>query len=91
MASAALLARMEADGVPGGPIHTLDQVFASEQVAARDMVVTMPHPSGSEVRLVGNPIRFSATPVTYRHPPPTCGQHTDEVLAELGLSRGGTR
>ena len=80
-----LLARMEEAKVPGGPINTLEQVFASDQVAAREMVVTMAHPAaGPEgVKLLGNPLKFSATPVTYRRPPPLCGEHTDEIRREL--------
>lgn len=77
--------------VPCAPVNTLDQVFADPQVQHRDMVVSMPHPlSGTgEVRLIGNPIKFSETPVSYRRSPPTMGQHTDEVLSELlGLSSG---
>ncbi|GGL52787.1 CaiB/BaiF CoA transferase family protein [Wenxinia marina] len=86
-----LLARMEAAGVPGGPIHDLADVFASDQVAAREMLVTMAHPLAAtgEVRLIGNPVKFSATPVTYRHAPPTCGQQTEEVLRDWTEGNGG--
>ncbi|MFT7596629.1 MAG: crotonobetainyl-CoA:carnitine CoA-transferase CaiB-like acyl-CoA transferase, partial [Paracoccaceae bacterium] len=65
--------------------HTLPEVFASDQVAARAMKITMPHPSAQSgtVDLIGNPIKFSATPVTYRRPPPTCGEHTQEILDEV--------
>ncbi|MBL6782685.1 MAG: CoA transferase [Alphaproteobacteria bacterium] len=81
---AELLAAMEAAGVPGGPVHTLDEVFSSEQVKARDMVVQMPYDlSGDgEVRLIGNPIKMSETPVSYRHAPPQCGEHNDAVMAD---------
>lgn len=81
---AELLAAMEAAGVPGGPVHTLDEVFSSEQVKARDMVVQMPYDlSGDgEVRLIGNPIKMSKTPVSYRHAPPQCGEHNDAVMAD---------
>ena len=79
---------LEAEGVPCAPVNTIDQVFADPQVQARGMQIGMPHPlSGEDVRLVGSPIRLSRTPVNYRRAPPTLGQHTDEVLAEvLGLS-----
>ena len=46
------------------------------------MKITMPHPAG-KVDMIASPIKMSATPVTYHRPPPTLGQHTDEVLAEL--------
>ena len=70
------------------PINTLDQVFEDPQVEARGMKIEMDHPlAGSgKVDLIGSPIKMSETPVSYRRPPPTLGQHTDEVLEEaLGL------
>ncbi len=81
--TAAWIATMEAAGVPCGPINTLDKVFADPQVQARGLRIEMPHPlkEGAEgVPLVANPIRMSETPVQYTRPPPTLGQHTDEVL-----------
>ncbi|WP_458877869.1 CaiB/BaiF CoA transferase family protein [Arenibacterium sp. CAU 1754] len=80
-----LFAAMEAAGVPGGPIHTLGEVFASDQVAARDMKISMPddHAASGQVDLIGNPVKFSKTPVSYRRAPPQCGQHTNEVLREI--------
>ena len=85
--TAAWMEALEAAGVPCAPVNTLDQVFADPQVQARGMQIRMPHPvAGEDVRLVGSPIRLSGTPVSYRRAPPTLGQHTDEVLAEvLGL------
>lgn len=85
---AELVEGLEAAGVPGGPINRLDEVFASDQVASRGMRVTIPYPDAETgtVELIGNPIKFSRTPVTYRHPPPTCGQHTQDVLEEFGLT-----
>ena len=81
---------LESAGVPCAPVNTMDRVFADPQVEARGMQIRMPHPlAGEDVRLVGSPIRLSATPVSYRRAPPTLGQHTDEVLAEvLDLSEG---
>ena len=88
--TAAWMEALEAAGVPCGPVNTIDQVFADPQVEARGMQIRMPHPlAGEDVRLVGSPMHFSRTPVSYRHAPPTLGQHTDEVLARmLGLSEG---
>lgn len=79
-----LVSDMEAEGVPGGEINTVPEVFASEQVLARDMKISMPHPlaASGQVDLIGNPVKFSATPVSYRYHPPLVGEHTDEVLAE---------
>lgn len=81
---------LESAGVPCAPVNTIDRVFTDPQVEARDMQIRMPHPlAGKDVRLVGSPIRLSATPVSYRRAPPTLGQHTDQVLAEvLALSEG---
>ncbi|WP_422366344.1 CaiB/BaiF CoA transferase family protein [Pelagibius sp.] len=72
-------------GVPSGPVNTLDQVFADPQVLARDMKITMPYPGSqrTEVDLIGNPIKFSETPVDYRFAPPRAGQDSDSILEEL--------
>ncbi len=76
---------LEACGVPVGPVQTLDQVFASDQVAARDMAITMDCPDAAtkDVRLIGNPLKFSATPVSYRKAPPKLGQDTADILQWL--------
>jgi crotonobetainyl-CoA:carnitine CoA-transferase CaiB-like acyl-CoA transferase len=75
---------LERVGVPCSPINSLDQVFADPQVKARDMVVRMPHPRAPDaIALLANPIKYSATPVEYKLPPPTMGQHTDEILRTL--------
>ena len=79
------LSALEAAKVPCGPINDLAEVFADPQVNARGMTVEMPHPLADRVRLVASPMKFSATPVQYRRPPPLLGEHTDEVLAESGL------
>jgi len=79
-----LMAAMDKASVPGGPINSVPEVFASEQVSARGMRIHMDHPCTEKgVDLIGNPVKFSKTPVTYRRAPPTCGQHTAEVLASL--------
>jgi crotonobetainyl-CoA:carnitine CoA-transferase CaiB-like acyl-CoA transferase len=72
-------------GVPCSPVNTVDQVFADPQVRHREMQIRMPHPLSADgmVDLIGNPIKYSATPVDYALPPPSCGQHTDEVLKEM--------
>ena len=84
-----LIAQMEANKVPGGPINRLDDVFASDQVAAREMKISMPHPAAASgvVDLIGNPVKFSRTPVTYRRAPPTCGADTADILAELSATK----
>jgi crotonobetainyl-CoA:carnitine CoA-transferase CaiB-like acyl-CoA transferase len=79
---------LEKLGVPCGPVNNIDQVFADPQVLARGMKIEMEHePAGVRLPMIGSPIKMSATPPSYRRAPPTCGQHTDEVLSELlGLS-----
>ncbi|MEM8941359.1 MAG: CaiB/BaiF CoA-transferase family protein [Pseudomonadota bacterium] len=74
------LAACQASGVPAGPINTIDEVFANEQVRAREMIVEMNHPENGALSLVGNPLKFSRTPVEYQRPPPLLGEHNDEVL-----------
>ena len=79
------LAALEAAKVPCGPINDLGDVFADPQVQARGMTSTVPHPHTDALRLVSSPMKLSATPVTLRRPPPLLGEHTDEVLAEIGI------
>ncbi len=76
---------LEQRNVSCGPINTIDQVFADPQVQARGMKLEMRHSLAGEtpVPLIASPIRMSATPPSYVHPPPTLGQHTEEVLQEL--------
>ncbi len=71
-------------GVPCGPVNELPEVFADPQVRAREMVIHMQHPRRSAMPMLANPIRLSETPIQYRMPPPDLGQHTDDVLAQLG-------
>jgi crotonobetainyl-CoA:carnitine CoA-transferase CaiB-like acyl-CoA transferase len=87
---AALLKEMENAGVPGGPINTLPEVFDDPQAAARSMRIEMPHASSATgvVPLIGNPLKLSATPVSYRLAPPTLGQDTEAVLG--GIEMEGT-
>ncbi len=83
------LERFRAAGIPSGPVNTVPQVFEDPQVLHRGMKLQMPHPhrDGEQIDLIGNPVRFSQSPVRYRHPPPTLGQHSDDILGQqLGLS-----
>ena len=75
------LAALEPSGVPCGPINDLSQVFADPQVRHRGMEVRAPHPAAGQVRMVANPIKFSATPIAHEVAPPLLGQHTAEVLS----------
>lgn len=83
-----LLSAMDAASVPGGPINTIPEVFASDQVAARDMKIHMAHKDTADgIDLIGNPVKFSKTPVSYRHAPPKCGQHSAEILNRLAQTQ----
>lgn len=79
------VAALEAAGVPCGPINTLDRVFADEHVRARGAAVDLPHKLSATgaVTLAASPAKLSDTPLAYHTAPPTLGQHTDEVLADL--------
>ena len=85
------LSALEAAKVPCGPINDMADVFADPQVLARQMTVKLPHPLSDALELVSSPMKLSQTPVQMRRPPPLLGQHTDEVLAELGLDLAARR
>ncbi|MGZ5092619.1 MAG: CaiB/BaiF CoA transferase family protein [Burkholderiales bacterium] len=74
---------LEAAGVANGPINDIEQVFAEPQVVARGMRIDLPHPTAGTVPLVASPMRFSATPLEHKVPPPTLGQHTIEILRDI--------
>jgi len=74
---------LEAAGVPNGPINNLKQVFEEPQVIARGMKIELEHSLAGKVPLIASPMKFSGTPLEHKTPPPTLGQHTDEVLRGL--------
>ncbi|QYD70206.1 CoA transferase [Paraburkholderia edwinii] len=74
---------LEAAQVPCGPINDLREVFDNEQVIARGMQIDLPHPSGSTVKLVRNPINMTETPPQAVAHPPTLGEHTEDVLRSV--------
>ncbi|MEF9480994.1 CaiB/BaiF CoA transferase family protein [Ralstonia sp. 1B3] len=75
--------KLEAAGVPCGPINSLDEVFDNEQVQARGLRVDLPHPSAGTVKLVGSPVKMSATPPKAASHPPLLGEHTEAVLRDV--------
>ena len=70
-------------GVANGPINNIEQVFKEPQVLARGMKIELPHAVAGKVPLVGSPMKFSGTPIKHEIPPPTVGQHTDEILRSV--------
>ena len=79
---------LEAANVPCGPINNMQQVFEDPQVQHRGLKVEIPTPAGVPCPTVASPMRFSETPVEYDVPPPTLGEHTQEILQSLlGMER----
>ncbi|MFN8458884.1 MAG: CaiB/BaiF CoA-transferase family protein [Anaerolineae bacterium] len=78
------LEQLKNTGIPNGPINTIAETLAHPQHGARHFIVELQHPLAGLVKSMGNPVNFSETPANYRLPPPLLGQHTGEVLGELG-------
>jgi crotonobetainyl-CoA:carnitine CoA-transferase CaiB-like acyl-CoA transferase len=83
-ARADLLARLEKVNVPAGPINTIGEVFADPQVVHRAMRIDLPHGGGASLPSVRTPIVMSETPLVSDRASPMLGEHTAEILAELG-------
>jgi crotonobetainyl-CoA:carnitine CoA-transferase CaiB-like acyl-CoA transferase len=81
------LALWEAAGIPCGRVRSIAEALDSEQVAARGLLVEIDHPRLGRGRFVGSPIHLAAATRSARRPPPALGEHTAEVLSELGLER----
>ncbi len=83
-----IVGALDQAGVPAAPINTVDQVFADPQLVHRGMLRHLPHPVAGTVPQVVSPIRFKEAPLQFDRAPPLLGQHTAEVLRELGLPHG---
>jgi formyl-CoA transferase len=90
------IALLEDKAVPCGPINRLDQAFADAQVQARGLVVNQPlaleisaQTAIESIATVASPMRMTTTPAVLRRAPPALGEHTAEVMGELGLDAAG--
>ena len=87
-ARAEWIRELAAAGVPCGAVRSVAEALSDPQVAARKMVETVEHAVLGSVKVLGTPIKLSDTPPSVRTAPPALGQHTEAVLAELGLDAG---
>jgi len=77
--------------VPAGPIYTFDEIFSDPQVLHRNMLVEMDHPSAGVINQTGIPVKLSETPGALESPPPLLGEHTGDILTELGYTSSQIR
>ena len=78
--------RFDAAGIPSGPILDYAEAFDTPQAQARDMAVTVEHPTLGRIRTIGTPLKLSRTPLDAGRRAPRLGEHTDEVLHGLGYT-----
>ncbi|HSG57662.1 MAG TPA: CoA transferase, partial [Paracoccaceae bacterium] len=81
----AWLARMETAKLPAGPINDILQMHDDPQTRAREMVLSVDHPRAGKVDTIGHPVKFSRTPANITRAAPLLGQHSRDILSELGL------
>jgi formyl-CoA transferase len=87
-----LLRDLTAIGVPCGAVRSVSDALADPQLAAREMIVPLEHPTAGQIRVLGTPLKLSDTPASVRTPPPVLGQHTDTILElDVGLASAAVR
>ena len=78
--------KLDAASVPGGPVYTYDQILGDPHIKARDMIVEIDHPRIGRMKSLGIPVKSTGELLAIREPAPWLGQHTDEVLKEIGYA-----
>ena len=78
---------LEPAGIPNSPVNNIEDLVNDPQVAARDMLIDVPHPKVPGLRAAASPIRLSEGPMSVRRHPPENGEHTQEVMSELGYQQ----
>lgn len=84
LSSKIIIEKLDAVSVPCGPVHTLDQILNHPQIKARNMMIEMEHPFINGLKVPGFPVKFSKSPLEVRRHPPLLGEHTDEILKQMG-------
>ncbi|WAA13485.1 CaiB/BaiF CoA transferase family protein [Fervidibacillus halotolerans] len=73
------------NGIPCGPIQTIDEVVTDPQLREREMFIECHHPTAGKLKMIGSPLKLSRTPVTYRYHPPNVGEHNDYIQQTYGI------
>ncbi|MEK9796876.1 MAG: CoA transferase, partial [Alphaproteobacteria bacterium] len=84
--TAAWLEKLEAAGVPAGPVYDVKEMSEDPHTAARAMIDHVPAATGGEHAVIAHPVKYSATPAAVRRGAPLMGEHSREVLVEFGFS-----